>query len=394
MTILEQSILRELYFSKKQSIAELSLAIGKSVPNITKSLNHLISKRIVKSEGPAPSTGGRRALLFALNNKELPNILAIAIDQFNISIALVDLSNHPILEQANFPIELNKDKNIDQTIIQYIENYIQHLSSYNILAIGLTMPGFVNADLGINTSYPENHPLYNLKSRIQTHFNTPCYIENDSTSIAIAEYKFGEAIGINNALIVNLNWGVGLGMILEGKLFKGSNGFAGEFSHIPLSNLNKLCSCGKRGCLEVEASLSSALENVENKLENGEISKLSHHYLTDKKIDIASLMNAANSGDQVAIASFSPIGYMLGKGIATLIHIINPEVIIISGRGSEIGGILLPRIQSSILEFSIQKLSKYSSIKISKLKNAQIIGSAAIAIASLDWKTLNNKIKF
>src|SRR5699024_2736024 len=84
----------------------------------------------------------------------------------------------------------------------------------------------------------------------------PTFIENDSSTIALAEIKYGRAVNEKNAMILNLSWGIGLGMILEGKLFRGNDGFAGEFSHIPLFKNGKLCSCGKTGCLETETSLS------------------------------------------------------------------------------------------------------------------------------------------
>lgn len=394
MDPLQQAIVKALYFSGMQSIADLSKSIGKSIPNITRVIQQLIEDQIVSSEGLAPSTGGRRAIRYSLKVEHLPYILAISIDQYNTSITLLDLANRSLKVTQSQQILLNVNKTPHEIIFNLIDNYLRDLNQLksNIAAIGITMPGFVDSDKGINTSYPESHPLFDIKSRIASHTNIPTFIENDSTAIAIAEHNFGNAKGSKDVLVINLNWGVGLGMILKNELYRGSTGFAGEFSHIPLSNLNKLCSCGKRGCLEVEASLVAAIEYATSKIIAGEISQLSEQYKQQQQINIDQLMKAATSGDQLAIESFARIGYMLGKGIATLIHIINPEKVIISGQGAKIGQILLPQIQASILEFSINRLSQKTSIEISSLQDAQIIGSVCTAVSSLNAEVLNNKI--
>ncbi|ERJ60175.1 ROK family transcriptional regulator [Sphingobacterium paucimobilis] len=391
MKTLNQAILTALYYQTPQSIAELSHAIGKSVPNITRSVQELLEDDLINSEGFAPSTGGRRAIHYSLNIKALPTILAIAIDQYNTRISLMDLSNQMIKELKQEPINLHDSEDALERILTSVDSFLGDQNKKNILAVGISMPGFVDSEKGINSSYSATDPLYNIKIAIEAHIQIPTYIENDSTAIAIAEHQFGKAKKCNNALVINLNWGVGLGMILEGKLFKGHSGYAGEFSHIPLSSQNKLCSCGKRGCLEVEASLLAALGYAKEQIENGQISQLTANYGQEGRLSIDQLISAALNGDQVAIESFAKIGYMLGKGIATLIHIINPEKVIISGKGSEIGQILLPQIQASMLEFSIQRLSKDTNIEISTLHNAQIIGTASIAVSSSNWKVLHKK---
>ncbi|WP_164126269.1 ROK family transcriptional regulator [Sphingobacterium luzhongxinii] len=390
MDTVNYTIVRELYFSGTQSIADLSNSIGKSIPNITKTIQRLLEQKIITSEGLAPSTGGRRAIQYSLNTENLPCILAIALDQFNTTVTLVDFSNTALKDTVRVSLNVLTHQAPSELLLELVDNYLKDQPVHNIVAIGITMPGFIDSAHGINTSFTR---LRDIRDVLQNHLHIPTYIENDSTAIAIAEHNFGKAKGSSNALVINLNWGVGLGMILENRLFRGSTGFAGEFSHIPLSNINKLCSCGKRGCLEVEASLIAAIEYATLKLEAGEVSQLGQNYKQPPTITIDQLMEAAINGDQVAIESFAKIGYMLGKGIATLIHIINPEKIIISGKGAKVGAILLPQIQASILEFSIHRLSKNTSIEISDLTDVQIIGSTCIAISSIKGEVLNKKIK-
>ncbi|SUJ07737.1 Making large colonies protein [Sphingobacterium spiritivorum] len=137
----------------------------------------------------------------------------------------------------------------------------------------------------------------------------------------------------------------------------------------------------KRGCLEVEASLSAAIQFSEERLQNGEKSILSQRLTDDKPGNSHLLIQSALEGDQLAISALAKCGYMLGKGIATLIHILNPEKIILSGRGSQAGSILMPQIQTAINEFCIPRIARKTAIRISELTDkAQLIGSACIVL--------------
>ena len=383
MDSLKLSILKRLYFSNPQSIAELSASIGKSVPNITNAVNKLLQLNLIEQDGLAPSTGGRRAAQFVPNEKHLPLILSIAIDQFYTSVVVVDFKNQYKTAINTEVIDLREDDAYEK-IIALTKTTIQQTDAYQIYGIGVTIPGFVDSKTGKNNSYSSNSPFYDLKTNIQKEFNLPTFVENDSSAIAIAEHKFGSAKSIQDVMVVNLNWGVGLGMILDNELYRGHSGFAGEFSHIPLSDSNKLCSCGKKGCLEVDASLLAAVESATNSLKSGEVSSLQSIFKQQKYLTGDQLLSAAIQGDQLAMEAVNKIGYMLGKGIATLIHIINPELVLISGRGAKAKDILLPKIQSAVLEFSIKRLSQNTKIQFSNTENIQLLGSTCICILNAD----------
>lgn len=383
MDSLKLSILKRLYFSNPQSIAELSSSIGKSVPNITNAVNKLLQLNLIEQDGLAPSTGGRRAAQFVPNESQLPLIISVAIDQFYTSVAVVDFKNQFKTAINTKGIDI-KIEDAYSKIVELIKITIKEIDTYNVYGIGITIPGFVDSKTGKNNSYSNNSPFYDLKTNIQKEFNLPTFVENDSSAIAIAEHTFGIAKNIEDVMVVNLNWGVGLGMILDNELYRGHSGFAGEFSHIPLSDSNKLCSCGKKGCLEVEASLMAAVESATDALKSGEGSSLQKFFETQNYITGDQLLNAANQGDQLAMEAINRIGYMLGKGIATLIHIINPQMVVISGRGSKAKSVLLPKIQSAVLEFSIHRLSKNTSIEFSNTENIQLLSSTCICILNAD----------
>lgn len=383
MDSLKLSILKRLYFSNPQSIAELSSSIGKSVPNITNAVNKLLQLNLIEQDGLAPSTGGRRAAQFVPNESQLPLIISVAIDQFYTSVAVVDFKNQFKTAIHSEGIDIKREDAYSK-IVGLIKNTIKGIDTFHVYGIGITIPGFVDSKTGKNNSYSTNSPFYDLKTNIQKEFNLPTFVENDSSAIAIAEHTFGIAKNIEDVMVVNLNWGVGLGMILDNELYRGHSGFAGEFSHIPLSDSNKLCSCGKKGCLEVDASLMAAVESATEALKSGEVSSLQKFFETQNYITGDQLLNAANQGDQLAMEAINRIGYMLGKGIATLIHIINPQMVVISGRGSKAKNVLLPKIQSAVLEFSIHRLSKNTSIEFSNTENIQLLSSTCICILNAD----------
>jgi predicted NBD/HSP70 family sugar kinase len=219
---------------------------------------------------------------------------------------------------------------------------------------------------------------------LSTRLKLPVYIDNDSSLIALAEWRFGTARNKKNAMVINIGWGIGLGMVLNGDLFRGHNGFAGEFSHLPLFNNNKLCTCGKTGCLETESSLLVIIEKAAEGLKSGRRSALgsdfpSGHFEQDSQAVIA----AAIKGDQFAVELLSEIGYNIGRGVAILIHLINPESIILSGRGALAGKVWQAPIQQALNEHCIPRLAANTSVEVSTLGyQAELIGSAALVMES------------
>src|SRR3546814_389114 len=187
----------------------------------------------------------------------------------------------------------------------------------------------------------------NIPGYITRKTGLPVYIDNDSSLVALAELKFGAAKSRENAMVVNIGWGIGLGMILNGELFRGHTGFAGEFSHIPISEDGAMCGCGKRGCLETECSLLYVAHKAGEEIRKGRMSSLQHNLEDQPKKVAEAVMEACGKGDQLAVELFSNAGYVIGKGLVILIHIMNPEVIILSGKGASVGGIIKASAQQT-----------------------------------------------
>ncbi|MBK0378308.1 ROK family protein [Mucilaginibacter segetis] len=381
---LKSMIVKRLYFNKAMSCAGLSLYFNKSIPSITKAVNELIKEGFVVEQGYAPSSGGRRPLMYAINAKAM-YILAVAMDQLSARIQLIDLQNNAVADMETVDIKLyNNDKAL-ATLVDHLNNYIANsgIPKNKITGIGIGMPGFINAIEGINYTYLDAGGQ-SLSNYLTKATGVTTYIDNDSSLVALAEQKFGIAKSQQEVMVINLGWGIGLGMIIDGKIFRGYNGFAGELSHIPLSDDGELCTCGKRGCLEAEASLLVVAEKAEEGIKKGRVTSLTS-YNGNAKLMGDALMDAANQGDQFALELLSDAGYKIGKALAILIHIMNPANIVLSGRGAKVGKILLAPIQQALHKYCIPRLSSGTELLISSLGfDAELIGAAVLVMENFD----------
>ncbi len=392
-TQLKNMIIKCLYFDKAMSCAELSELFDKSIPSIAKAINELIEEGFVIEQGYAPSSGGRRPLMYAINASAM-YILSIAMDQLSTRIQLVNLLNHPVADLVMFELKLLNNEHALSQLIENINRYISQsgISKDKIAGIGIGMPGFINPLKGINYTYLDAGDK-TLTQYISDETGLSTYIDNDSSLIALAEQKFGIAKSQKEVMVINLGWGIGLGMIVNGEIFRGRNGFAGEFSHIPLSEDGALCTCGKRGCLEAEASMLVVSKMAIEGIAQGRITSLKQLDEAHSKQMGDAIMEAAINGDQFAIELFSDAGYKIGKALAILIHIMNPQAIVLSGRGAKVGKILLAPIQQALHKYCIPRLSRGTDLLISELGfDAELIGASVLVMENFDKEVKNQLV--
>ena len=381
----KKSILKQLYFSPALSCADLCDLLDKSLPLITKLIGELIKEGKVIEIGLAPSTGGRRPSMYSIK-PGIQYIVALSMDQLITRIALMDMQNNLIGEVKRIDLPLAKNPFALTVLKEEIEKFISNLSidRDKIVGIGIGMPGFIDVNKGINYSFLQTS-AGSITQYISESIGLPVFIDNDSSLIALAELRFGAVEDKKNVMVVNMGWGVGLGLILDSALYRGDNGFAGEFSHIPLFTNNKLCSCGKHGCLETETSLLVLIEKAKEGLEAGRVSSLKGIPFDNPEEANNQIIKAAIEGDQFAVELLSEIGFKIGKGVAILIHLLNPKLIVLSGRGSLAGKIWQAPMQQALNEFCIPKLAHNITIEVSKLGfNAELIGAATLVMENFE----------
>ena len=385
-TAYKRAVAKHLYFNKELSCSDLSELTNKSLPLTARILNELIEEGVVEERGYANSTGGRRPVMYSLKPDQM-YVISVSMDQMITRIVTVDMNNTYVGEVKRIELSLANNPKALIQLADHIYQYIilSGIQKDKIVGVGIGMPGFVDVIKGINHSYLKTESDQSIVDTIESIVGIPVLIDNDSSLIALSELRFGAARNKQNVMVVNVGWGVGLGMILKGELFRGNNGFAGEFSHIPLFTNNKLCGCGKTGCLETEASLIVIAEKAIRGLQEGRLSKLKNLSLEHIETTSEAIMDAAVRGDKFAIDLLSEAAYNIGRAVAILIHLLNPELVILSGRGSIAGKLWLTPVQQAINEHCIPKIAEDTEIEISSLGyRAEIIGAAALVMEHFD----------
>lgn len=380
----KKHILRAIYFNGPLSNSELAKQIKLSTPKINSLLVELINDGLVEELGRGDSSGGRRPNIYGLVEGGF-YVVGITINVTRTIISIFNSSNQEISEPNYFPIQIKADLDIFKQVNQKLEEVIanNNILRDKILVIGIELPGLINQKAGINLTYFPD--VKNLTKELKNIFEIPVFFSHDSKVRTFAEHHFGLAKGKKNVLMLQADWGLGLGIITNGKLYAGKSGYSGEFGHLPLADNGVLCVCGKQGCLETIVSAKAIARQAREGIEKGNSSLISELVNNDlSKIDISTVIQAANSGDQFAISLFAEVGKWLGRGMAYLIQIFNPELIIIGGQVAVANQFILAPIQQAIHTFSNRDISNDTQIQFSELgPKAGTMGVAAYALEQI-----------
>ena len=375
-------IIKHLYINGTNTNAEINNTFKLSLPTSMALLNQLTADGIVEKQGRGESVGGRKPDLFGLK-KHTFFVLSIQIERFRIKLAILD-NTHQILFEKTISTIISKDFRIVEFIHKNASELIvaSKINPDKLMGVGISMPGLVSSEEGKNFTYfLQDQVSESLQSAFERKFDKPVVIFNDAKSACLSEFRFGLAKNKSNVLVISMDWGIGLGIIMGGKMHTGISGFAGEFGHIPIVEDGLLCHCGKRGCLETVASGIAMVNKAKIGIQAGQTSILNTMINNDiENLEPELIIEAANQGDQFAINVLSEIGISLGKGIAILIQIFNPELIILEGKIAEAKQFITTPIQQSLNTYSMMQLQERTKISLSTLgKNSSLLG-ATVAV--------------
>ncbi len=358
--------------------------IGVSLPTAIALINELLEKSLIESCGHGVSRGGRKPVIYRLAASSV-NFIACELGRFNAKIVIYDAHNKAVCPVST--IETNID---DEELADKIYNASQDLilenniNAQRIFGVGVTMPGLIDEIDGINYTI-KNPKFRNIKERLEQKFQKWVYVNNDARMQAYGEYVFGKAKGHSNALIVNWNWGIGMGMIFNGKLYNGATGFAGELSHTKFVEDGDLCICGKRGCLETVASSNYLIKMGKSAINDGTVSQLTQRFKgRADELRPEDVIEAAKLGDEFSISLLNEVGKALGAGLSFSIQLLNPEIIVLGGVISEAGRFILTPIQQSLNKHCIEQISSNVKIVISEnWQQAGLLGVTATLFQQL-----------
>lgn len=373
----KKRILRLLYRHEDLSTPQISKHINVSMPTAIALLNDLKKSKYVVSKGIGVSKGGRKPLIYGLA-KDSIYVIACDMGRYSTKMTIFNTHNKQVTTLKSIETSID-DNELEEKLFRNANDLISEFNiPYDkILGIGVDMPGLVDSHTGINYTV-KDEKYRDIRKRIESKFNKLVYIDNDARMQAFGEFIFGKAKGKNNAIVINWNWGIGLGMILNGKIYNGTTGFAGELSHIKMVEDGDLCICGKSGCLETIASAHTLLKYAKQGINNNVTTQLKTILNRGDKLTIENIINAAKMGDEFSISILSKVGMALGKGLSIIIQVLNPEIIVLSGSLTKARQFVLTPIQQSLNKYCIEKISSNSKIIISELsENSGLLGVTA-----------------
>jgi len=319
----------------------------------------------------------------AANREEL--IVAIDLGGTKISAVLADASANVKARDHRGTHAGQGPEEVIGRIIDSIKCLMESAASPGqITGVGIAAAGACEVSSGVISSSP-NLPGWHdipLRDIIQRQFGIATYLDNDATLAAFGEHCFGAGVGVDNLLYVTVGTGIGGGIIIDGKPYRGVSGTAGEMGHMTIDDNGPRCSCGNIGCWETFASGTALAREAVKRIEAGAQTAILGLCQGDlSKVSAQAVSLAAEGGDALAAELISQTGYYLGVGLANLVNIFNPELISIGGGLSNIGERLLAPALKVVKERAFAVPAKAVRIAISRLgADAGVMGAVAMVV--------------
>ena len=341
----------------------MSKAVGVSLPTTTCAINELMKAGLVREAGKKDNSAGRIPMVYDLM-PAAGYFVGVNPEMDCLALAASDFCGNLITEKIRVPYTYeNTPENLEQ-MAKIINDFIATLpyAKEEILQICVNVAERVNPFEG----YAYNMFTFledSLTSKLTKLIQIPVCIENDTRSMTFAEFIKGRSKGLKNVIFANVCWGLAIGIIVDGKPYYGKSGYSGEFGHMTAYNNNIICHCGKIGCIETEVSGRALKRKLTEKSLNGKTSILSDKVLNKKEeLTMQDLLDAIAKEDVLSLATLQTIADELGKQLAGVINIFNPEMLVIGGEMSVTGDYLTLPVRMGIKKFSLNIMNEDSQI--------------------------------
>jgi glucokinase-like ROK family protein len=369
------------------SRAELARQMNLTRSAVTGIIDDLKRKGLVDEIETGPATGGRRPILLAIN-PHFGHVVGIDMGATHLRLLVTDFSAHVISEVEHpFSVAQGPVQCLSQINLHLGELLHQlNLKISQIIAIGMDVPGPIVVEAGGVSSPPimPGWDGYPIRGYLDELWKVPVVIGNDAELGALGEWAYGAGRGESNLAYIKVGTGVGAGLLLDGRIYRGTTGSAGEIGHITIQEDGPLCTCGNYGCLEAMAGGQAIARKAREALQAGKRTQLSQ--LDPDKINAIDVAATAQRGDLVAQQIITEAGTHLGIAIASLVNLFNPGMVIIGGGVALLGDLLLEPIRKTVTERSLSSAAKAVRITSAVLgRRASSMGAVVQAInLSLD----------
>ncbi len=330
----EALVLAELRGESLHSRADIARSTGLSGPTVTAITSRLIDRGLVEERATGASAGGRPPVLLGLRQRA-GYVVGIKLTENRAIGVLTDLDAN-VVARADAALALPTPGAVVAGIVNTVEA-LAPAGHGRILGVGLGMGGVIDRDEGSvrHATYFDwhNEPL---AKRLSDAIGLPVLIDNDVNALVASEQSWGAGRGVKNFAVVTIGRGVGMGMVLDGRLFRGSRGGAGELGHMKVVPEGPECECGGRGCLEAVIGEPALLGSLAGEL--------------GRRVTVDEAGTMARDGDQRVARVFAEAGQHLGRAVGNVVNILNPDRLLLAGEGTHNLDLIMPAFRRALNE--------------------------------------------
>ena len=334
------------------SRADLARQSRLSAPTVSNIVDKLIKRGIFNEVSLAPSSGGRPPVLLSIDPKA-GYVVGIKLRAEGLTTVICDLDAQVVASRET-EASLVGNPNaailaIEQAVLRVLRDATVPQSK--VLGVGVGLPGIIDTDRGIcNFSHLLWWRDVDLAGPLRKRLGLPVWVDNDVNTLAVAEKWAGDAPDARDFVTLSVGRGVGLGIVIDRSIYRGANGAAGEFGHVIVEPGGAKCECGRFGCLEAIVGEGALRRSVGERL---------GHDVTRTE-----LITLIREGDEVARSVVENAGRRLGQAVANMMTILNPELLIICGEGTELGSAFIDPIVAAVREQTFGDLGRGVEVKV------------------------------
>ncbi len=354
-------VLRTIFANESISRAEVARVTNLTRATVSELVNDLLDEGLVVETGRGESIGGKSPILLSVM-ADSRYLIGVNLAQDKFTGAIVNLRGE-IKESVEIPVQDSNGENALEFVYQIIDQLVKKEIN-PIVGIGVGAPGLINTREGVvvnavNLDW-QDLPLRQL---LEKKYRLPVSVLNDSQATAIGEFVYGgQHTRDQNLIVVNVKHGIGSGILVNGRLFQGDGGGAGEIGHVVVQEKGELCRCGKRGCLETISSTRAVLKNL-------------------NLVSLEAAQAAFESGDAAAKKVVTNAAHYLGISLANLIGILNIQQIVLVGDMTRFGAEWIEEVNTSMRNAALERMSENTKLELGTLDyRACILGASAFLL--------------
>lgn len=376
------SVFNVIHHAGKASRREIAALLDLSPPTVTRFTSELLASGLVREVGTKPSGAGRRAVLLSIEEDAR---LAMGIDVGSrwTRLGICNLKGKVKWQQWM----KTPDRDGIAEILSLAADGLKTVDKERVIGLGIGVSGLVDHNSGVVIFCPNISGWndFNIRDAFEGGLGIPATVDASARVMALGEYWFGEGRGKRSQIFISIGHGIGAGIILDGRIFRGDHGFAGELGHVTADERVGRCSCGNYGCLENIATMPMIMGRVRERIAAGAQSPLAEAYrnMDPHNVPRELLLEAHRLRDNVLYDELAEAGKAIGVAVANMVNLFNPSLVVLGGGVIECNKILVSEVERTVRRRALYPVQRKLEIRASALGwDGPVVGAATIAFDS------------